>query len=143
MAGAGSLAGTGTAFVPSVPSQKTNIIETQKNKTLKEITLAAKPMVCVYAHGELSRIISFTCQNNLTDDRIYPIKPIIQVKAVANMISAYCDLGAISPYLIGPISLAFFIIARLIALPINRHDNVPATCGTDKPIRTFAGIKYP
>ena len=36
-------------FTPNVPSQNTNKIETQKNNTLKEITLAANPIVCVYA----------------------------------------------------------------------------------------------
>jgi hypothetical protein len=37
---------------------------------LNVITLAANPMVWVKAHGELSRPISITCQNNRTDDRI-------------------------------------------------------------------------
>lgn len=141
MAGAGSAAGTGTFFIPRVPSQKTNIIVIQKNNTLNEMTFAANPIVWVYAQGELSRMTSLTCQNNLTDDRIYPINPIIHVKAVANMIRAYWDLAEIFPYRIGPISFAPFNMMRLIVVPINRQDNVPATCGIDSPIRTFAGMK--
>src|SRR5207253_9118195 len=81
-----------TALITTrLSSELTNSIVTQKNSTLKEIMFAPKPMVWVKAHGELSRMISFTCQNSRTDERIYPISPIIHVKDVASMMSAYCE----------------------------------------------------
>src|SRR5206468_3647208 len=131
---------TGAFFAPNDPSQNTNRIVIQKNNTLNEIMFAPNPIVWVKAHGELSRMISLTCQNNRTDERIYPISPIIQVNEVASMIRAYCDLTEICPHAIGPVSLAPFNINALSVTPMNRHDSVEATCGTDSPTRTFAGI---
>src|SRR5688500_7829949 len=103
------------------------MIVVQKNNTLKEIMLAAKPTVCVYAQGELSRMISLTCQNKRTEERIYPISPIIHVNAVASMMSAYCDRAEILPHSMGPICLAPFIMTLLSANMKNRQDKVVAT----------------
>ena len=72
-------------------------------------------------------MISFTCQNSRTEERIYPINPIIQVKAVANMMSAYCDRTEILPHSIGPICFAPFIMTLLSANMKNRQDSVVAT----------------
>src|SRR3569623_1957749 len=112
----------------------------QKKSTLNEIMLAPKPTVWVYAHGELSRIISLTCQNNRTDDRKYPINPINHVNAVANIIIAYCDRTEIFPHMMGPISFAPFNMLRFSAVIKKRQDSVVATCGTDRPTRTLAGM---
>src|SRR5690606_19309043 len=115
----------------------------QNNRTLKEIIFAAKPMVWVYAQGELSLITSLTCQKRRTDERMYPIKAIIQVNSVASAIKAYCDRAGIFPHWIGPATFAPLSMARFKGIINRRQDNVVATWGTDRPIRTLAGMKYP
>src|SRR5207302_11468867 len=73
-AGAGTFCPTGAVagpfLTPNAPTQNTNRIVNQKNSTLNEIMVAPNPIVWVKAHGELSRMISLTCQNNRTDDRM-------------------------------------------------------------------------
>src|SRR5207245_11606303 len=113
----------------------------QKNSTLNEIMFAAKPTVWVYAQGELSRMISFTCQNNRTEERMYPIKPIIQVKAVASIINAYCDRTEIFPHSIAPICLAPFIIKPLSANMKKMQESGVANGGTDRRNSTFTGMQ--
>ena len=46
-------------------------------------------------------MISLTCQNRRTEERIYPMSPIIQVKAVASIMMAYWERTEIFPHSIG------------------------------------------
>ena len=69
-----------------------------------------------------------------------PSSPIIQVNAVANIISAYCERAEILPHSIGPICLAPFIMTLFNANMKKRQESVVATCGTDSPTRTLAGM---
>jgi hypothetical protein len=100
----------------------------------------ANPIGWVNAQGELSLMISITCQNSRTEERTYPINPINQVKETARANIANCERFEIVPQRTGPVDLAPYIIATFIAVPTKRQVNVPATCGTERPTLTFAGM---
>src|SRR5574341_147653 len=126
--------------VENSPSQNTNSVKTQKINTLNDMTFAANPIVWVKAHGELSLNTSIACQNNRTEERIYPINAINQVNDTANAKSPYWERTEILPHSTGPVSFAPLIMALLRARPTKRQVRVPITCGTERPTRTFAGM---
>jgi len=85
-------------------------------------------------------MISFTCQYSRTGDLIESINAIIQVNSAASMINEYWERAFILSHSTALPYSAFFSMARLTGVIRNKQDRAVATCGTERPTRTLAGM---
>ena len=102
------------------------ILIQKNNNTFALKSCSLQNLPCGIGPRWLSRMISLTCQKSRTDDLMYPIRPIIQVNAVASIMSAYEIEQKFYPthrtHLLGP-----FIMTLLSANMKKRQDKVVAT----------------
>src|SRR3972149_6434151 len=123
--------------------QKQNITRTIKITVAVVEQSTACPIGGVYASGDASLMIVYTCQCCLIPDLIYPIRAMSHVKDTAKRNRAYWERGDILPHWIGPSVLALRCMITSRIRRIRATLNVDSTCGTDARTLNAVGTRYP